>query len=144
MNARESFEWSDDYSLNVKELDDDHKELLSMLEDSVRFPAGKLYFSARFNTLKEKIKEHFEKEENILQEIDYKKAKEHKQAHRDIFEKLTKINDAENTIELENEHYLTIVDLKETLIKHLGEHDFPAREYFKKYFDKQVQALPCS
>ena len=85
------FEWSDDYNINIPAIDDQHKELVKMLNllfnAIARQEAGKV-IAGILDSLVEYTQTHFALEERLMQEADYKGIDHHKQEHKKLIEQL--------------------------------------------------------
>jgi hemerythrin len=131
MCKNDSFSWSKDYVLSIKKIDDQHKELLRLLKDTLRFPAGHLYFPVRFNSIKKSIEKHYKTEEEILERSSYGKLMEHKLEHKNIFEELEQIYESIEE-KIEKEFNEIIINIRIKLLTHLKNYDIPAKKYFEE------------
>jgi hemerythrin-like metal-binding protein len=77
-------EWKEEYNVGVKEIDNQHRGLFSIinkLSTTGRFePEGK-YFLVTFDSLIEYARVHFATEERYMREAGYAKLSEHSQEH---------------------------------------------------------------
>lgn len=86
-------EWSDSFSLGIKAIDDQHKELIVMLNAlSTAFadtgktcPAQDL-----LDRLKEYAEEHFHVEEGYMQAFAYPECEAHQREHREFLESVSR------------------------------------------------------
>jgi hemerythrin-like metal-binding protein len=87
-------EWSDDYNIGVKEIDNQHRglfDIISKLFTSRQYePEGKYYFLT-LNKLIEYARIHFATEERYMREAGYSKLAEHKQEHIQFLTEVTKL-----------------------------------------------------
>lgn len=88
--------WKDSWNSGEEQIDLQHKELLKI--------AGKIVESSHnldskdnllynFNLILHLVKEHFDYEEGILENLKYSNLKEHKSIHRDLLEKASLLKD---------------------------------------------------
>jgi len=124
-----------EYSLNVPEIDKQHKELVKQLNNAIKHCTGKKTDEKRFydkHTRKsiDFMRNHFETEEEILCKTKYESFNKHKLDHKNILEELIKMNDdiENNKVEL-NLFYVTAF-IKEKVMKHIKTYDLTAKKYF--------------
>ena len=102
------FKWKDEYSVNVKIIDEQHKkliEIIDMLYQSILIGKEKERLLEIFKQLNKYVDFHFSTEEKYFKKFDYKEAVSHIAIHKkftkDILEMETKINDENfNALEL--------------------------------------------
>jgi hemerythrin len=83
--------WKDEFSVNIKEIDDQHKqfiEILNKLYDALEKLKIKSELGKILNELIEYAELHFSTEENYFDQCHYENSDEHKEEHRKIKEKL--------------------------------------------------------
>jgi len=76
--------WSDDLAFGIEQIDNDHRQLLSLVNRLYRFMKTKAStqdIDKAFRELQEYTRTHFAAEEQIMQEMSYAKYDEHKKAH---------------------------------------------------------------
>ena len=76
--------WNDRYSVGVKELDEQHKQLFKMLDDlfeSIDTVVDSQTVSDVLSRLREYALEHFETEERYMSECEYPDIENHKGMH---------------------------------------------------------------
>lgn len=86
------FPWSEKLSLGIDKIDDQHKELVSLvnqLHRAMKMQAGAREAEAVLARLAEYTVFHFSFEENILDKFGYPQAESHKKAHRDLVASVT-------------------------------------------------------
>lgn len=90
----EKIEWSDDYSIGVAKIDKQHKELINLFERlRLSITRGLQNPEVGF-VLKDLVKytqTHFNDEEEIMREIDYKEFDRHVKLHRDLLNNVASI-----------------------------------------------------
>ena len=78
------FEWMESYSVGISELDDDHKVLVSLVNDLVVLVNGEKKDTALGEIL-ERLMDytvfHFGREERLFEETDYPEADVHRRSH---------------------------------------------------------------
>jgi hemerythrin len=88
------FSWSDKYSVNVREIDDQHKKLVGMLctlNDSMRQGKGKEALSPILRDLIQYTKTHFAAEERIMKAHGYPDYATHKAKHDKMAQKVAEV-----------------------------------------------------
>ena len=83
------FNWSDNLSVGVKALDDDHKKLMDMLNrlhEGMRTRQGKEVVGKILDSLVSYTAVHFAREEDLFARTGYPDA-EHKQQHKELVKK---------------------------------------------------------
>jgi len=77
--------WCDTYSVNVREIDDQHKELLDLVNNlhrAVESLASKGELTQMLVELVEFTRTHFSTEERLMKEHDFPELKEHRKEHK--------------------------------------------------------------
>ncbi|MEO5343776.1 MAG: bacteriohemerythrin [Gammaproteobacteria bacterium SHHR-1] len=113
--------WSDDLSVGIEAIDDDHKRLLGLinnLQNAVYYPTGEAFERQSLEELVAYTKYHFEREEALMEKHGYADLEPHKQQHEKMIAEVERYlqayeKDPESTIE-----GLTRF-LKDWLIKHI-------------------------
>ena len=128
--------WSDRYSMGVKVVDDQHKGLLSFVNDLFNHATGdeyeeREYFKSVIQEAVKYIKVHFETEEKLMLSTKFPGYAEHKLIH-DGFTmtvlKSVKDFEAGKRLVLEKFAYF----LKDWVLAHVAVEDVKYAEYFKK------------
>ena len=83
-------EWDDNYLVHVKPLDDDHRHLLTILNNACDACASGSYqrYPLILNELIDYTRAHFDAEESYLTGLAYPELAEHSLEHRRFFEKI--------------------------------------------------------
>ena len=87
-------DWQDEYSLDIREIDDQHKKLIgyfSAIETSVRLDRGWSEIHFGISRLRTFAKVHFEFEEALLRMFGYPQSTQHEEEHRHFFTQLKAI-----------------------------------------------------
>ena len=135
-------EWDLEYSVDVPEIDRQHKELMNLLNDAIHHSSGnpmeeRAYFNKRIEVSINFIIKHFEMEEQFLSKTKYEKYNEHKMEHKKILEEIQNKKEEIQSNELEVDLKNMTEYLKEWLINHIKEYDKKAKEYFLDGKNKQ-------
>jgi hemerythrin len=84
--------WSNNFSVNVKEIDDQHKKLvdaINSLETSMKAGKGKDVIGKVLQELADYTVYHFSTEEKYMVKFGYAEYQQHKQAHDNFVRKVT-------------------------------------------------------
>jgi len=118
------FEWNDKYSVGYEKIDDQHKELLSIgkeLEDLIKYHGGEDIYDSIVESI-DRIKEytifHFEFEENMLEEGNYKFLDAHKVEHEKFIDQL----DGIDLSEIDENQEESIMDIMKFVSKWIFKH----------------------
>jgi len=90
------FNWSDDYNVNVKGLDEQHQELVDILNRlfvAVSRQEGKKAIIGTLDALLKYAEKHFALEEYLMQQANYSNIEVHKAEHRKLIEHLDQLCD---------------------------------------------------
>ncbi len=86
------FNWNAQYSVNVKEIDDQHKVLIKLindLHDAMKAGKGKDILGTILNELVQYTVKHFSYEENLFESKGYPDSKAHKEVHKKLIAQVT-------------------------------------------------------
>jgi len=133
--------WNKEYSIDVLEIDLQHKELMNLVNNSISHCLGsakseKKYFDKIVNESIKFLEKHFSTEEQIFDRTGYDKKEEHKKEHETIFNKMTAISNDLKDDKKEMDLFTLITNLKEWLLSHILAYDKTAKEYFKEGIKK--------
>lgn len=87
-------EWNEEITSGVKEIDRQHKEIISRLNEIVYFfetPESSKELVSSLLDFSRLVHEHFEFEENLLAENGYKDLKNHRAGHEEISDLLNSV-----------------------------------------------------
>ncbi|MCB1955428.1 MAG: hemerythrin family protein [Rhodocyclaceae bacterium] len=128
----ELFEWSDSFSVGVQEIDEQHKELvglLNQLHTAIHEHHGSEAARRILDELADYTKTHFMVEESLMRISNYPDFTAHKQWHEDLIGQVValqeKLDKGQATITFELLHFLKV-----WLTKHINEADKRFGEYF--------------
>lgn len=88
--------WKDDYSVNINEIDEQHKKLVAMineLSDAMSQKRGKEVLDDILKRLADYTVSHFSKEENLMKTNGYPEYDEHKAKHEKMTAKVLALQD---------------------------------------------------
>lgn len=126
--------WLPEYSVGIKEIDDQHKKLVDMittLEKAITANDTKSLLLQVISKLAEYTVYHFDTEERYFDQFNYEHTKEHKAQHKELVDKVveikTKVNTDEITLSFELIDYL-----EDWLIEHIMGADKMYTELFIK------------
>jgi len=85
VSEEKQLKWKESYSVGVKELDDDHKKLIELLNQfrvAYVYSTSESFEKQALNDLVSYTRYHFEKEEKLLEKTGYPQLDGHKEQHR--------------------------------------------------------------
>jgi len=113
--------WSDDFSVGVEEIDNDHRKLINIINESTTimlFDENRHNLVDVINKLLDYTEYHFKHEEKLMQEYDYADAKEHKEYHKEMIQKVEYFKELNKTKDYEDAAKEIIAYLKDWLINY--------------------------
>jgi len=126
-----TFEWSSEFSLGFKLIDNDHKKLFELVNNFVyqlNKGQGKNSLVKTFDELLDYTVIHFGNEERIFKKYNYPGLEEHQKEHRELVDKLVKLNKDKQYIFAEN-----VADfLTSWLVDHILGSDMQYVNYFRE------------
>ena len=130
--------WKEEYSVGIDSLDQDHKKLISLLNQFITaydYAMSESYEREALDDLISYTRYHFEREEKLMEEANYPDVVEHKKQHKIMFEQVEKF------VELYNEKGHDALDevsefLSNWLINHICGTD---RKYSAHLIDNGVK-----
>ncbi|MBU1215543.1 MAG: bacteriohemerythrin [Gammaproteobacteria bacterium] len=93
-NQEVFFKWTDEYSVHIKTIDDQHKELVNILNRlfvAVSLREGDKVIAGILDALMSYTQTHFALEERLLKQAKYKDFDAHKEEHRKLLEQLDQL-----------------------------------------------------
>ncbi len=119
------FQWTPELSVNVKEIDNQHKQLvnlINLLHDSMKSGKGKDVMGKVLNDLTDYTVYHFGTEERLFQKYGYIEYPQHKKEHDDLTKQVldvkSKFEAGQTTVTIEVMNFL-----KDWLNKHIKHSD---------------------
>jgi hemerythrin len=141
--------WDKEYSVNVMEIDLQHKEIMTLINALIGHCTGNKeeemkFFDQIIVMAIEQIKKHFDTEIEILGKTKYEKYDGHKNEHEILLEKLNGINNKVKTNNMELNLLEITIYLKNWVLDHIESYDKKAEEYFKegKIRNKENKSSP--
>lgn len=118
----ELFIWNDKYSVNIKQIDEQHKTLINLINDlatAMKAGKGKDTLGIVIGRLIDYTKTHFATEEVLMKEYKYPEESGHKKTHEDF---VFKVVDVHTKFQSGNLFLSTEVlqFLQDWLINHIG------------------------
>jgi hemerythrin len=139
-DAEIELSWFKDYSIGVKEIDLEHKELVEVYQNLyhlMKKGKGIEFYNKIIEFLQKYIKNHFKNEEALQQKIGYKNYKEHCKIHEDFKKSLKKIIARHESKEITNEDLIKInLFLRDWLMHHILIEDHKIGEFIKNKHKK--------
>lgn len=134
MTATDLFHWSDEFSIHIDEIDEQHKVLVGLLNElheAIYRRQGKAASRQILDRLAEYTRTHFLLEESLMRVTHYPGFEIHKGQHEDLIRQIQELQhrlDHENiTITFELLHFL-----KNWLVHHINESDRRFGDYFAR------------
>jgi hemerythrin len=134
MTSTDLFQWSDDFNVDIQEIDEQHKvlvDLLNQLHHAIQERRGKVASREILDQLADYTKTHFLLEESLMRVLHYPGLEIHRHQHEDlvtqIHELQRKLDEENATITFELLHFL-----KMWLIQHINESDKRFGDFFAK------------
>lgn len=136
--SKQFVEWKDDYSVGIDSIDQQHKKLLSLinqLQTAVDYSTGEQFEQEALDELVDYTKTHFSYEEGLMRDNDYPDFEPHKAQHEKMFNKVSEV-----LAEYEKDHDTAMSNaaeyLKDWLINHINGTD---KEYSSYLISKGVK-----
>lgn len=128
------FPWSDDYSVHFRVIDNDHKDLIeivNVLYDAIANAEGRAQIGRTLSRLATYVDAHFAREEQLMEEYNYPGVAAHKRLHRRLARTVHAIRKvfAENPKSIDPNKLLNF--LKEWLVQHILNQDTKYTPYFR-------------
>ncbi|MBF0267411.1 MAG: bacteriohemerythrin [Alphaproteobacteria bacterium] len=134
--------WHDSYSIGVRALDDDHRhwvELINKFHDAQERGDAAQVIEANIDALLAHTKEHFGREEALMNKSGYPGFTKHKASHDLTLAKLNELTERRKTYGETIDQKLLIDFMKNFFIGHVTSEDLRMREYFR---EKGVSDVP--
>lgn len=115
------FKWSPEYSVNIPAIDNQHRELVNILNRlfiSVSRREGDKVTAEILDALMSYTKTHFALEERLMRLVNYKDLKPHIEEHRKLIEQLDRIC-KKHLIEEKSIYFEMLIFLKTWLKEHI-------------------------
>lgn len=119
-----TFLWNNSYSINIKNMDNDHKKQLAHLEKidiQITNNENNENISKQLDALYTFSKKHFYEEETLMAKYNFEGLSDHQNAHQELLQKILVFKEEMNKGTLDKS-FITLI-LKEWLLKHIFEED---------------------
>lgn len=138
MISRRYLAWSRDLEIGIQEVDDDHRKLLSLinnLQTAIHYPTGESFERQALHELADYTKYHFQREEEMLQKSGYPGYEAHKKEHEAMVRRVGELlaaydRDPEGTVEE------TASFLRDWLVKHIMGSDHAYGPHVKQHLSE--------
>ena len=120
-NEEVFFKWSPDYSVDIKTIDNQHQELISILNHlfiAVSRRQADKEIAVILDDLVGYTKTHFALEERLMQQADYEDLEAHKLEHKKLLERLDQLT-KKHLLEEKPIHFELLSFLKQWLKEHI-------------------------
>ena len=132
MGVKMTIEWDDKIKTGIPVIDEQHQDLLVMLNRLERLKCEKKSFLEAFFEIEDYAGTHFETEENVMIQTKYPEYKEHKSCHDEFKQELKiikkKIDIAQDIHDIGTELYNFASGW---IIKHYSDEDVKLVEFIK-------------
>lgn len=126
-------EWHDGLNLGVDEIDSQHKELISIINDvleQVKKSGSDAVVDSLLAQLREYAVHHFNAEESFMEKIDYPELMKHKQIHKQLKDRVKYFQSSR--FRKEDVSWDEVKELLSTwLIEHILREDYKVAQYAK-------------
>ena len=138
------FPWSDEYSVHLRVIDNDHKDLVNTvnaLHDAISDGAVRSRIGHIIGNLAQYVDEHFSREEALMETYDYPDLARHKRIHRHLTRTVhaIRIIFAKKPKEIDPNKLLTF--LREWLIHHILEEDTKYAPYLRGDMETEMRSV---
>ena len=127
--------WSDDYLVDVKELDDQHKSLSALMNEllkSFEYEEAHKDFFNNLNLLIKYAEKHFKSEEEYMKKIQYPNLRDHQRKHEQLVMQI--FNRANTKVKNNYDTRGLIKFLRDWLCVHIKQEDMLYRNFNKGNF----------
>lgn len=112
--------WCDDYLVNIRRMDEQHKGLiitLGKLQEHILGQGDAAHIDKLFSDLDRQTRVHFQTEELLMQEYDYPDYESHKHTHDLLISQLEDMQTAQQTVEYRNfqQHWIEKLEIADFL-----------------------------
>ncbi len=127
--------WKDEYNLGIKQIDEQHKNLVSVMNNLYEIINEEFGLDGTkkiFEELKKYSEQHFSLEEKYFDEFGFKNAEHHKQHHRFFREKIIELSE-EGRLEQIPACFSLIDFLEDWFLNHVTNEDREYVSLFKEH-----------
>jgi hemerythrin len=139
--------WKKEYSVGVDEIDNQHKELLNLTNNTINHCTGDKaakwdYFNRIVRMGIENIRHHFSTEEAIMIKTNYPGLAEHQAEHAAMLSRITELLAEIESGKRELDLLEIAAFIRDWILSHIPSFDKNAAEYFRKGTREQEQSCP--
>ena len=136
MEVTERFNWDIEYSVGVAEIDNQHKELMKLVNNLISHSSDtkterKLFFHKVIEIANNRLANHFDTEERVLSRTSYEKLTDHKKEHENLTSRVKAIRSEVGSNNEDLALYDLTLILKEYFLSHILLYDKEAKDFFK-------------
>ncbi len=127
-------QWNNEWNSGNEEVDREHKELLELLNDLINVSIVEMDFEMsidKLDILIEKIVNHFDSEEGILKNLEYKDCDKHSKIHKNLIGKVFQLKQCYQNRELNPAAFFSFL-ADDVIIGHLINEDMQFFNLFSK------------
>ena len=125
------FEWDDEYSVGIVEIDEQHKKLLiriSEFYEAVKIDREEA-FAYLLDSIIDYVSEHFSTEERYMATYEFPEAESHKEEHADFKDRILAVKE-----KLENGEHVVTLDTTRMLRHWVRDHVLGTDKRYSKFF----------
>lgn len=127
-------EWTDELSVGIPEVNEDHKRFIKLVNDlnnAIVGRKGVKEIRKQMQLLLEDAEQHFSHEERLFKQWNYPDADEHAEKHAELTKQLQAIMNELDYEDLEYGWVAAGLKIKEALITHILVEDMKYRDYYR-------------
>ncbi|MGB9840170.1 bacteriohemerythrin [Thermovenabulum sp.] len=116
--------WKDDYKIGIYEIDNQHRRLFEIAEDTYNLLKNEFILDKYdkiielISELKDYAKYHFKSEEDYMEKIGYKRLLSHKVEHKDFIEKIDSID----VFKIDHNQEAYVMELLDFIVNWISNH----------------------
>jgi len=132
---RHFFEWKDELAGGIETFDDDHKQLIHLInqfESAAHYNQGELFEEKALSELVDYTKHHFGSEEKLMQEHNYPEFEAHKAQHEAMIKKVNTFLESYQNSDSDQAIEEIAAYLKYWLVNHIISVDKRAARYLSE------------
>ena len=138
------FPWSDEYSVHLRVIDNDHKDLVNTvnsLHEAISAGAARGQIGQIIGNLAKYVDEHFSREEALMETYDYPDLASHKRLHRHLTRTVYAIRIIFTSKPKKIDPTKLLTFLREWLIHHILQEDTKYTPYLRGDMETETQSI---
>ena len=138
------FPWSDEYSVHLRVIDNDHKDLVNTvnsLHEAISAGAARGQIGQIIGNLAKYVDEHFSREEAFMETYDYPDLASHKRLHRHLTRTVYAIRIIFTSKPKKIDPTKLLTFLREWLIHHILQEDTKYTPYLRGDMETETQSI---